>query len=330
MAVAKEMYEEGLLQPCYIQSEMRIIDQLTDDVLKYFDSQEGSEVLMASNVRDYKFIHPDKLSPEVQELVNIHPDKLPNEVKNKLQNVFTNNSQDWIAVDNRFASFYMTLLATRLSDVNGLGLLTDIEVNSKLANVAKLDSNIYCLKSRRSRYSSRDDQQNQNIPSSLAQGVLAHLTLEKIQIDPATPIKQLLKFRRSHADELGRFRMKVAELTKNISGDQPPERLRQQINDTFINEVSPSINALKEGLNDHMINWVPRGIISITMCAAPPTGILVGLLGTSIPQALLVGGGISLVASCISYNSDRAEKLRQNPFSYFLSAEKHIKPYKWM
>ncbi|KGF73878.1 hypothetical protein DO97_05815 [Neosynechococcus sphagnicola sy1] len=48
---AKEAYEAELLQPLYVESRMQVIDELTDDVLKYLESPEGAEVLMARDIR---------------------------------------------------------------------------------------------------------------------------------------------------------------------------------------------------------------------------------------------------------------------------------------
>jgi len=315
---AQEAYEAGLLQPLHVESRMQVINELTDDVLKYLESPEGTEVLMARDIRNYQLIHPDKLPSEIQELVDIHPDKLPYKVKSKLRSRLSSKSQEWIAVDSRFASFYMTLLATRLSDTSGIGLLTDIAANSKLANAAKLDARLRLP--RRGRRDDYDDyRRTQNISPSLAQGILADLIFERIKIDPDTPFKNLLSFREKHADELGRFRVKVAELTKNISSEQPLEKLRQEVNDTFINEVSPSINALKQGLKSNNIKWVTENFLKVSFFSTSSTSIPLVLLGLSVPQALLAGAGISLTASAILYNCDKAEKLRQNPYSYLLS-----------
>ena len=321
---AQEAYDAGLLQPLRVESGMQVINELTDDVLKYLESPEGTEVLMTRDARDYQLIHPDKLPSEIRELVDIHPDKLPSKVKSKLRSRLSMESQEWLAVDSRFVSFYMTLLATRLSDTSGIGLLTDIAANSKLANAAKLDSTLR-LPSHRER---RDDYVNyrrtQNVSPSLAQGVLADLIFERIKIDPDTPFKNLLNFRRNNADELGRFRVKIAELTKNISSEQSIERLRQEVNDIFINEVSPSMNALKQGLTSSNVKWVTENFLKVSFFSTSSTSIPLILLGFSVPQALLVGAGISLTASGILYNCDKAEKLRQNPYSYLLAAERAL------
>lgn len=321
---AKEAYEADLLQPLYVEPEMYVINELTDDVLKYLESPEGAEILITRDIRDYQLMHPDRLPSEIRELVDIHPDKLPDKVKSKLRSRLSMESQEWIAVDSRFASFYMTLLATRLSDTSGIGLLTDMAANSKLANAAKLDATLR-LPSRRGRRDDYDDyRRTQNVSPSLAQGMLADLIFEGIKIDPDTPFKNLLNFRKNHADELGRFRVEVAKLARSISSEQSIERLRQEVNDTFINEVCPSMNALKQSLRSSNIRWATENFLKVSFFSTSSTSIPLILLGLSVPQALLVGAGISLTASAILYNCDKADKLRQNPYSYLLAAERDL------
>jgi Kef-type K+ transport system membrane component KefB len=45
-------------------------------------------------------------------------------------------------------------------------------------------------------------------------------------------------------------------------------------------------------------------------------------LGLAVPQALLVGAGISITASAVLYNLDKKKSLRDNPFAYVLAAKK--------
>jgi len=320
---AIEFFDEGLLTPYRVESSMREINELTDDVLNYLESPEGAEVLMSKEISEFDVIHPDKLPYEIRNLVDIHPEKLPYKVRQRLSRDFSNNQgNDWITVDSRFADFYMTLLAARLSEQAGVGLLTDMPANNKLANAVRLDSKISLPRMRRYRFDDDYNSHRRNVPSSLAQGALADLIIEGIKIDSKTPAKKVLKFRNDHADELGRFRTKIAEITKTISNDQSIGRLRQQVNDIYINEVQPSINDLEKELQDHQIRWTSENFLKVAFFSTSSTSFPLALLGLSVPQALLVGAGISLTVSAIMYNREKAAKLRHNPFSYFLAAKK--------
>ncbi|WP_414756034.1 DUF6236 family protein [Anabaena sp. CCY 9910] len=326
---SQELLNEGLLSPFQVQSDMREIRDLTDDVFKYLDSQEGIEVLFAQEISETHRIHFDKIPDEIRELVEIHPDKLPERIRAELKGGLLSEGDEWITVDKRFASFYMTLLATRLSDQIGAGLLTDIPGNNKLANSAKLDSKLNLPKSRRHRYGYEDNRNHKDMPVSLSQGMLADLILERINIDPETPVTEIIKFRRRYADELGRFRVKIAKLTESVSNDTSFSRLHQQINDLYVNEVQPEINTLKRILSEQRINWVAENFIKVTFFSTGAVSLPHTVLGLSVPHALFVGAGISLIASAILYNRDKANCLRQNPFSYLLGAEKELK-YKWL
>jgi hypothetical protein len=161
----------------------------------------------------------------------------------------------------------------------------------------------------------------------LAQGVLVDLIIEKIKINPQTPVADILKFREDHADELGRFRSEIESLTKTASADLPIEHLHQSIQDTYTNKVLPALNDLKSGLVSSRIHWVSENALKITSLSVAP-GSLFGTaslaFGLAAPQALLVGVGVSLTASIILYNLQRRQAIRENPYAFVLSAEKQF------
>lgn len=277
---AQEFYDEDLLLPFHVESSTRDIEELTDDVLEYLESPEGVEVLMSTEISNYRFIHRNKLSEEIRELVDIQPDKLPYEIRHRIHRI---EHSDWISVDSRFADFYMTLLATRLSKRIGAGLLTSIAANNKLATAVRLDARLSIPKSRRNRFEYDENRRRRDRPLSLAQGTLADLIFERIQIDSDTPVKKILEFRRDHADELGRFRTKITELTNTISRDQPPDALRQEVGDVYTNEVKPEINSLKRGLTDSRIRWATENFLKVSFFSTGSTSIPLALLGLSVP-----------------------------------------------
>lgn len=318
-----EFYDEGLLLPLHIESRMPEIKELTADVLKYFETQEGAEVLMSEEITHGSYIHPDKLPDELRHFVDIHPDKLADEIKHRIGRLLSEGERDgWISIDSRFANFYMTLLAAHLSEKIGAGLLTDSAANNRLANAVKLDAKISLPKGRRYERFYEDYRYNRDIPLSVAEGILADLVFEKIEIDPETPTKKILNFRKEHSDALGRFRTKIAELTSSVSENLPPEALRQKVEDIYVNDVKPATESLKKRLTDNRIKWVTENFLKVGFFSTSSTSIPLALLGIATSHALLVGAGISLTASAILYNRDKAEKLRDNPFSYLLAAER--------
>ncbi len=317
---AREFNDEGLLVPLYVKSDMEEIEELTDEVLKYLETQEGMEVLMAQEISEHYPIHSDKLPYEIQELVGIHPDKLSHEIRRRIERIpWGKKGGDWLNVDLRFAEFYMTLLATHLSEGTGSGLLTESPTNNRLSTSVRLGGNLPIARSRRYRY---DHYHHGARPVSLSQGLLADLILEKIKIDPNTSAKAIIEFRKEHSDELGYFRTKVAELTEAISNNQNFDALQQQLEDIYVNEVKPAIGSLKRTLTDSKIRWATENFLKVAFFSAGTTSVPLALVGLSVPHALLVGVGVSMTASAIMYNREKADKLRRNPFSYLLAAEK--------
>jgi hypothetical protein len=326
---ALALVDEGLLSPLSVKSDMREIENLTSDVLQYLESSEGSEVLYSKEIRECGDIHVKKLPHKIQKLSNIHPDKLPYKIRDMLMSGLGQSCSDWLTVDNRFASFYMTLLASRLSYEVGSGLLTDIPGNSKLINSARLDARLQAPKAGLNWDRFDYDRQYSRMPNTLAQGMLADLILETIRVDPDTPINEILKFRRRYSDELGNFRTRVAELTAAISDDQSLPRLRQQVNDIYINQVKPELGTLKRTLSEQRIRWVADNFFKVSFFSTGAASVPLSVMGLSIPHALLAGAGVSLTVSIALYNCDRAKALRENPFSYLVTAETNFK-YQWM
>lgn len=94
-------------------------------------------------------------------------------------------------------------------------------------------------------------------PKHLAQAMLANLILERIEIDPDTPIEKLLEFREQYSDELGFFRTKIGELTSTIKTDEPLANLSQRVSDIYKNEYLPGFNTFKKALRGRISNSLP-------------------------------------------------------------------------
>jgi hypothetical protein len=169
----------------------------------------------------------------------------------------------------------------------------------------------------------RDWFHEHRVPGSLAPALLADLTIQKIAISPDTSVDNLLRFREDHKDQLGRFRTKMAELTKSIEGELTIEALQQQVADIYANEVKPTINELKDCLSASKIKWILESFLKTSMLSVPATSALPAF-GLSIPHAFLAGAGISLTVSAVLYNLQRREDMRKNPYSYLLAAESHF------
>jgi len=249
---ALEFQDAGVLVPLRVHSRMNEIEGLAEDILNYLSSPEAAEMLVADRLPSCHRVHVDKLPETLHRLARINPDKLPYEVQRILeraQGALGYRRDGWYNVDERFASFYMTLLATRLSERIGAGLLTDFPASNRLSVSAKLDAqqrDLFGQMRRRREFDAYPPRRT--IPSTLAQGMLVNLIMKKIGIDPETPPGKILKFREDHAVELGRLREKIGSLTESISSDSPIEHLQQRAHDVYQNSVLPALHSLERGL----------------------------------------------------------------------------------
>jgi hypothetical protein len=325
---AEVLCDNGLLEPLYVNPGMPEIRGLANDVLGYLASPEGSEVLGNYHLLRHENLHLDKVSREMRDYL-IHPEKLDF----RLQHLFSSYRYgDWIQADVRFLNYYMTLLATRLAENRGVGILTDTPVSDKLANASKLRPrrSILGLQIKKSRLPLlnppwANSYVGVKYPGRMAQGLMANMILKTLRIFHDTPIEKILKFRERYSDQLALFRTNIAELTSSISDNQPIEALLQQVNDQYVNEFVPQFNELKKALKGSRIKAAVENLYKASFISAPTTSVSVVLGALTVPQALLAGVGISLTVGAVLYSHERAERLRQSPFSYLLLAEKSFR-----
>lgn len=322
----RALFNAGVLSPLHVHPHMDSVERLAAKVLDYFGSTEADGVLIEGGLQRSDLIHPEKL-PELQRLVRMHPEKFPYELQHQLERLFLGRQGDWVRVDRPFARYYMTMLATELANDHGIALLTDLPSSDRLAVNVRLDSKLGIPHVRfgepYGRRYGRDWLHEHRVPSTLAPALLANLTFQRIDISPDTSVDDLLRFREDHKDQLGRFRMKMAELTELIEGEMTIDALQQRVADIYTNEVRPAINELQDCLSASKVKWTLENFLKTSMLSVPATGIL-PTFGMSIPHALLAGAGISLTVSAVLYNLQRREEVRTNPYSYLLAAESHF------
>lgn len=303
--------DEGLLQPLFVDSEMPEIVALGDEVLSYLDSPEGKELLKPSRrARPKVRMSASKGGARMwRRVAHLSPDQLVGGVK-RLAEMPPSSLEGWLRVDERFANFYMTLLASRLSDKRGIALLTDIPMVDRFAQVAK-------------RHSLLDPYyEDQKAPGNLAQGLLANLIVKQIQVGPETPIEKVLEFRKKYSDELGFFRTKIADLTSAIKDDQPLEKLIQTVHDIYNNEYLPSCNAFKKALRANKVRCIAE-TFKVAFFSTSTTSLPI-MLGASVPHTLLAGAALSLIACAVTYNSNKVDQMNQSPYLYLLTAKKKL------
>ncbi len=312
--VGAALESEGYLIPLRVNPGTDEVDELADVVLDHLTSPEGAQFLLADEAGRVTSIHAESLSPRLGRLADIHPEKMPSKIRRALRELGMGTPDgEWMRVNRGFADFYMTLLASRLAERTGAGLVTPLPAADRLAVAARLDGQAAgMVRGRRRR-----------MPRELAPGMLGHLALERVNVDPATPVDRLLNFRERHSDELGRFRAKIEELAASVSLDLPEEALRQRVHDLHANEVAPATSDLRAALKGLDIKHSTTGLLKVSFLSAGTSSLLM-VAGMGTPAALLALAGLSLVAAGAMYNVEKRELLRQNPFSYLLSAQAEL------
>lgn len=323
--VSMELHSANVLQPIFVNPESNAVLEAGDETIKYFSSENALEMMLPmEDISQGYPIHMEKLPGRLLNDFLIHPDKMSYGMRDLMNRIVrASDIDDWYYADPKFAEIYMTILATRLSQQKGVGLVTPNIYANNLAQLARTDCSVTRLLPK-SRERLRNYSGHERYPTRMAQGLLVDLTLEKLGIHPETPIEKILEFRENHRAELGRFRQKVLALSGAIPVDVPIEHTRQAASDIYNNEVLPAIEGLKESLKSSRIKSVVDSLMKVSFLSIGQSAIL-ATAGLPLSMALLVGSGISLSATGILYNHEKKKNLIDNPYSYLLLAERQFR-----
>jgi hypothetical protein len=301
--------EFGLLKPFRINPDLRIVKELKETVIKYLNEAPNFLISSCSDLQDTK-IHIEKLPREFR----MHPEKLPHEIQHMIKR---NIDEDgWFRGSREFGEFYMSLLANKVCENYGLALLTDNPIAANLTDLARLDNRVIMGQ----QYYNRAGLERTTL--NLAEGMLTNLIIRGIKLSPRNSLKKIIKFKEDHKDELGQFKSNITKLVKDINKDASLEVVQQQVTDIYKNDFLPSINNLEKALSGSKIKWFAETVLKVSLISTGATAFLPVIIGLTIPQALIAGVGISMFASKVVFNQDKAEKLRNNPLSYVLSVQK--------
>lgn len=313
------LHDNGLLTPFEVNSDHRFVSELSATVLKYIS--EASNFIVSSDGQA-THLHSDKLPREFREFSRIYPEKLPHEIRRLIERNI--DDEGWFRASPEFGAFYMSLLANKICENRALALLTDSPVASNLTEQARLDNKIGFDAGWRDDFYMRNERTTLN----LAQGLLTNLIIKGVKIAPTDKpevlVKKIIKFKKEHKDELGNFRTNLTKLVKDIDKDASLEAVQEHVINIYNNEFLPSLNELQNGLERSKIKWFYDTLLQVSVITTTATAFLPALIGLSIPQALVGVAGLSLIAKKTVYNTDKAQKIADSPYSYLLSAQKEL------
>lgn len=323
-AFARELNDEGVLDPVRVQSDMEEIEGLTDTVLDYLTDPASAGVMFATDEHPTRRIHPEKMSHQLREWADIHPEKLPYMIRDHLDRAL--NDDGWYHVAPGFANFYMTLLASRLSERLGLGLVTESTSADQLAIAVHKGKPLGTTEPelhRRRRMGRHFEAfgPRRSLPTEVAPGLLIDAVVQSIALPERVSAKDLLKFKRDHKEELALFRREINRLAADLPKGASVEALRQAVNDQYNAQVVPAMRSLKQSLQAQSWDAALNGFLKVSFFSAAPTSaaILAGLPGS---VALIAGVGVSITASAVLLANQRRKTRAENPYSYLLSLER--------
>ncbi len=303
--------DEGILKPMSVNPGCGLIEDLAADIINCLNTNEGFQLLTQAEDQGAT-MHRNKLPTEVGRLFDIHPEQLPYEIQHQLHHCLT--SESYFRADSSFTHFYMTLLANKIGEQKSIALLTDNALTSNLTDKLRLDNQM--MMERGYDFETRNDERYIH----LAQGLLTNLIIEGVRIKGTSSLQDVVRFKKKHKDELGLFKTNITKLAQSVSKDKPFDAIRQEIADFYKDEFLPSYNNFKKALIGFGIKWVADNYIKVSVISTRATALPIALTGIALPQALITGDGLSLITSLISYNQDKEENLRTNPYSYLLAA----------
>jgi hypothetical protein len=225
---ARELNDMGVLVPVRVSSDMDEIEALTDTVLDFLTDPATAGVMLANDPETGGTLGDVQVSHKLlSELANIHPMKLPRKIRLHLERT---DDGGWLEVDRAFRNFYMTLLATRLADRLGLGLVTESSMADQLAIAVHKGKPLGSSETpqRRTVGSHYDASGPRRVlPSGVAPGLLFDLVVQSIELPQDIAAKDLLKVKNDHREELAVFRREISRLTAELPEGASVEALRE-------------------------------------------------------------------------------------------------------
>ncbi len=307
---ARAFQDEGVLLPLRVEPAMVEVHQASREFVTYSQMLEGRAILLPPGVIVAKERWRVR---ESRERALLHPEKMSSELRdNLLAAGLAQEMGEWLEVNRDAANCYMTILAANLAQNRGLALLADEQRFEPLANQVR-----------------RGEARQPEIPDAgrMGEAVLAHLALQAVNVRPDTSVEKILKFRRDHRDELARFRQAIGTLASQLDEELPSlQTFQQQAHDVYINDLEPAINDLLASLRAAGIRSLMSSLKTAAFSAPLaflPAEVLASTLGPlAVPVALFAAVGFSITVNLVTFRLDRQERLRENPYSYVLAAQR--------
>jgi len=192
------------------------------------------------------------------------------------------------------AHSYMSRLASVISHNDGTIPLTDNRFSDSILE---------------SRYLSYERQQGQN------QGELAKLALQTIEINPAVPLHDIIRFRNNHRTELSVFRRSIRCISRHVEQGLDTAARQFAFQELIRDELIPARQEIETKLAENNLHFVAANIvIMVAGCAG------VAISGEWLGQ--LVNTGILAGAALIGDIRRERLTVKNHPLGYLYQAQK--------
>ena len=300
-ATSSALASNGVIEPIWVSSEDAIVNSLVKKISAFSKKSTALEFLIQGK--------DSKTNPysDARSYFSLHHDKLPIIIQSMLSQKNLIDDDGWVRVNENFADFYMTLLATSYAKQKHLILLADDKMNFDLSNSFAWDIEQKKLSSSHQLL----------LKNKAAEEMLFNLVIDGIKINPLTSVDDLLKFKDRRKDELSVFRRELSRLTEGLNLDdvESLEELQGIISSVYKNDFLPSLNNLKRTLSDSNISWIEN----IENFVATLFSSIQLALTTHFLPCIPIGVGWSLIAVGMKDTIKKRSIKRHNPYSYMLS-----------
>jgi len=314
----------GFLQPINVHSEDESVVGIENEIIEAIHTPEFYAMLF--NSQNTYGIFNEKMSYRLRHMLEmgINREKISWELRRRFEDLGENfHHGDMFYFEDSFAYLYMVTLANKICENHSIALVASDSQADNFAKTLRLGNQrplAFERNYRRIFRPTRDCSRERHYE----QGLMLDLIVNGLRVSPDVPLNDIVAFKERHRDELGAFRTQLGKLVQEIPQDKPLAATQQIVHDIYTDGFLRDYNELKKALDSSKIKWFADSLVKISAVSASATGIPM-MLGATVPQALLAGAGVSLLASVVSYNVDKAQRLRNNPYSYLLAATREFR-----
>lgn len=295
--------EEGFLSPYRVDPFCEEVVDLKDDLERFCETKAGRMAFMRRELqRNERFYAWDGLSDrrgvDRYQSFFIHASKLPYTARGRFNELI--DADGYIKVSELFMHYYMTLLANRICQLNNMSLLTDRVYLNDLSNEVLVEG----LK----RPDGKQEEEKRL-------GLMYKVVVDNIELDPATPIERIIRFKKNRQDELGAFRNEMSQLVSFDTTGMTIADIENEVRSIYTNSVTPAVDNLKGALRDARMDWL-NNLTSHTL-----TGIVSSLFALEDPVTIIPFAASSLIRitlSSVRYKKRLNQEGKRNPYTYLL------------